>query len=107
MHLYQSQKLSLSRSFRTFVWGNAERYDIRLRTDRLTNLWQSFLPDFIASPEWRIHQIPFDTVEAHKTEARFNPAHLRRNCILVIGRESKAEVAVANINLYQVNLDVD
>ncbi|WP_022703731.1 CIA30 family protein [Pseudorhodobacter ferrugineus] len=81
--------------------GNGERYDIRLRTDQLTRPWQSFRSDFIAAQEWRSHRVAFDAVEAHKTDARFDPAHLRRIGILAIGREFQAEVAVANIRLYR------
>lgn len=82
--------------------GNGESYDIRLRTDQLTRPWQSFRSDFVAAPEWRKHRIAFDAVIAHKTEARFDPAHLRRIGILAIGREFEAEVAIANIRLYRL-----
>ncbi|MFO8127740.1 CIA30 family protein [Yoonia sp.] len=81
--------------------GNGELYDIRLRTDQLTQPWESFRSDFIASPEWRSRRVAFDAVEARKTDASFDPAHLRRIGILAIGREFQAEVAVANIRLYR------
>ncbi|MFT7108353.1 MAG: hypothetical protein ACJAVT_002888 [Yoonia sp.] len=81
--------------------GNGERYDIRLRTDQLTQPWQSFRSDFIASPVWRSLRVAFDAIEARKTDACFDPAHLRRIGILAIGREFQAEVAVANVSLYR------
>ncbi|MDG2259647.1 MAG: CIA30 family protein [Paracoccaceae bacterium] len=81
--------------------GNGEHYDIRLRTDQLTRSWQSFRTDFIAVSEWRCHRVAFEAVEAHKTDARFDPEHLRRIGILAIGREFQAEVAVANVRLYR------
>ena len=34
------------------VFGNAEAYDLRLRTDALTRPWQSFRTEFVAPPEW-------------------------------------------------------
>lgn len=82
--------------------GNGERYDIRLRTDQLTRPWQSFRSEFIAAPEWCSHRVAFDEVLAHKTEARFDPAHLRRVGIVAIGRAFEAEVAVANVRLYRL-----
>jgi hypothetical protein len=81
--------------------GNGELYDIRLRTDQLTRPWQSFRSDFIGAPQWRNHRVAFDRVGAHKTDAHFDPSHLRRIGILAIGREFQAEVAVANISLYR------
>lgn len=41
------------------------------------------------------------TLEAHKTDACFDPAHLRRIGILAIGREFQADVAIAGMRLYQ------
>lgn len=81
--------------------GNNERYDIRLRTDQLTRPWQSFRSDFEAKSQWHSHKVPFETLEAHKTDAHFDPIHLRRIGILAIGREFQADVAIAGIRLYR------
>ncbi|MFT7310645.1 MAG: adhesin HecA-like repeat protein [Paracoccaceae bacterium] len=83
------------------VCGNGERYDIRLRTDDLTRPWKSFRTDFATTPEWRTIKIPFAEFVAHKTDAIFDPAKLRRIGILAIGHAFQAEVAIANIRLYR------
>ncbi len=83
------------------VCGNGQRYDIRLRTDQLTRPWQSFRTDFTAPQDWQALQIPFHSVIAHKTDAVFDPAQLRRVGILAVGREFHAEVAVAGVRLYR------
>jgi len=81
--------------------GNGETYDIRLRTDQLTRPWQSFRTQVQATREWRSVQIPFDAVVPHKTDAAFDPQSLRRIGILAIGREFRAEIAVAGARLYR------
>jgi len=82
--------------------GNGAQYDVRLRTDQLTRPWQSFRSDFIAGADWNVHRIAFDALEAHKTDATFDAAQLRRIGILAIGRAFQAEVAVANVRLYRL-----
>lgn len=83
------------------VSGNGAQYDVRLRTDQLTRPWQSFRTDFTAPKEWQTLRLPFDTFVSHKTDALFDPAQLRRIGILAIGKEFRADVAVANVRLYQ------
>ncbi|MBZ8118619.1 CIA30 family protein [Roseovarius sp. LXJ103] len=80
--------------------GNGETYDLRLRTDRLTRPWQSFRAEFLAPPEWQVIRIPFVHFAAHRTEAVFDPAGLRRIGVLAIGRVFEADVAIARIALY-------
>ncbi|MFT6024357.1 MAG: hypothetical protein ACI9PY_002482 [Ascidiaceihabitans sp.] len=83
------------------IFGNDERYDIRLRTDQLSKPWQSFRAEFTALPEWHTIKMPFDGFQSHKTDAVFDPTSLRRIGILAIGREFHAEVAVASVRLYR------
>mgnify|MGYP001793061101 CR=1 FL=1 len=83
------------------VCGNAEIYDLRLRTDQLTRPWQSFRTDFAAPPSWQTVRIPFAEVMPHKTDEVFDSARLRRIGLLAIGRVFQAEIAVAGIQLYR------
>nr|WP_147111591.1 CIA30 family protein [Tateyamaria sp. syn59] len=83
------------------VLGNGESYDLRLRTDALTRPWQSFRSEFLAPDEWTTIRIPFTEFEAHRTEASFDPARLRRVGILAIGREMQADVAVSGVRFYR------
>ncbi len=82
------------------IWGNGECYDIRLRTDQLTHPWQSFRSTLSTTGQWQTFQVPFDVVTAYRTDATFDPAKLRRIGILAIGREFRAELAVARVRLY-------
>lgn len=83
------------------VYGNAENYDLRLRTDALQRPWQSFRTAFTAPAEWTTVRVPFDSIEPHKTDAAFDPAGLRRMGVVAIGREFRADIAVRAVRLYR------
>ena len=82
------------------VIGNAEVYDLRLRTDALERPWQSFRTDFTAPKQQTTIRVPFTDITPHKTDARFDPAGLRRIGILAIGRVFDADIAVCGVRLY-------
>lgn len=81
------------------VLGNGEVYDLRLRTTDLEKPWQSFRAEFTAPPTWTTQRIAFADLDAHKTDARFDPRHLRRIGVLAIGRVFHADLAVAAVRL--------
>lgn len=81
------------------VLGNGATYDLRLRTDALTRPWQSFRTEFTAPSSWTTIELPFIDFEAHRTDAAFDPAGLRRIGILAIGREIEADIAVSGVHL--------
>lgn len=83
------------------VFGNGARYDIRLRTSALTRPWQSFRADFLAPAEWTTVRVPFAQFQAHRTDAQFDPAALRRIGILAIGSEMQADIAVASLRFFR------
>lgn len=83
------------------VYGNGERYDLRLRTDALARPWQSFRADFAAPPEWTTVRLPFSDFTSHKTDLALDTARLRRIGVLAIGREFQADVSVASIGFYR------
>ncbi len=83
------------------VRGNAEDYDLRLRTTALNRPWQSFRLSFNAPQEWTTLRLPFARFEPHRTDAAFDPAQLRRIGVLAVGREFQADIAVAGIRLYR------
>jgi hypothetical protein len=83
------------------VFGNAERYDTRLRTDALSRPWQSFRTSFIAPEEWQWVHLPFPSFQPHKTDAVFDPARLRRIGLVAIGRAFDVDLAVSRVRLVE------
>ncbi len=88
------------------VCGNGAKYDFRLRTDALSRPWQSFRTDFVAPVTWRALRLPFAHVIPHRTDATFDAARLRRIGVLAIGREMRAEIAVAAVHLYRDQIPI-
>ncbi|MGS4983835.1 CIA30 family protein [Pseudosulfitobacter pseudonitzschiae] len=82
------------------VYGNDERYDLRLRTTRLTRAWQSFRTEFVATAAWTTIKVPFDALEAYRTDASFDASELRRVGVVAVGREFAVDVAVSGVRLY-------
>nr|WP_298859929.1 CIA30 family protein [uncultured Sulfitobacter sp.] len=81
--------------------GFGSGYELRLRTDQLTRPWQSYRAVIEPSQEWQIVRLPWSTFEAHRTDAAFDPARLRRLGILAIGAEMEADIAVSGIRFYK------
>ena len=79
----------------------AEGRDLRLRTRALNRPWQSFRACFVAPGEWTEVRIPFNRFEAHRTDAQFDPATLRRIGILAIGKVMEADISVSDIGFYR------
>lgn len=81
--------------------GNGETYELRVRTTALTRPWQSFRASFVAPDAWVELRVPFDALTPHRTDARFDPATLRRVGILAIGQEMQADIAVTGLKFYR------
>ena len=81
------------------VCGNGETYALRLRTTRLTRAWQSFRTGFVAPSTWTTITVPFETLEAYRTDANFDASELRRVGVVAVGREFAVDVAVSGVRL--------
>jgi hypothetical protein len=79
--------------------GNGERYEVRLRTDALRRPWQSYRASFVPGPDWQAVTLPWSAFEAHRTDAPFDPAGLRRVGVIAVGREMSADVALRDLRI--------
>lgn len=82
------------------VSGNAELYNIHLRTDGLWFPWQSYRYSFTANPEWQTYRIPFARLEKYKTFTSFDKKQLTRIGLVAIGRDFQADLCLAAIRFY-------
>ena len=82
------------------VAGPPETYGLHLRTAELTRPWQSYRADFAVTPEWTRLRLPFAALRPHRTEVPFAPARLRRLGLIAIGREFRADLAVARVAFF-------
>lgn len=81
------------------VRGNAERYSIHLRSPDMTRVWQSWRAEFRAPAEWTQLDIPFSSFYPHRTDLPVNPARFSRVGLVAIGREMRADLALARLEL--------
>ena len=83
------------------VWGNGEEYAVHLRTPANVRSWQSYRSRFIAEPEWRTVDLPFEDFVPHRLEAPLDTSELRRIGLVAIGRAFYADFAVSEIGFYR------
>ncbi|QFU07690.1 Complex I intermediate-associated protein 30 (CIA30) [Rhodobacteraceae bacterium THAF1] len=83
------------------VRGNAEPYNLHLRTTALQRPWQSFRATFDATEDWQTHRIAFDKLTAHRTDETFDAAALSRMGLVAIGRDFRADLALSKLVLFR------
>lgn len=83
------------------IRGNGASYEVRLRTDALTRPWQSFRAVVTAGADWKTLRLPWSAFEAHRTDAPFDPARLRRIGVLAIGARMQADVSISAVRFYR------
>lgn len=81
--------------------GNAQEYELRLRTSDLDRPWQSYRIVFDALPEWTTHRFAFADLEPHRTDTLFDSQHLRRCGLVAVGRTFTVDLAVSMVRLYR------
>ena len=82
------------------VYGNAEDYNMHIRTSDCRWYDQSYRYTFFAKPEWQWIRIPFEAFEPNRIDAPLNSAKLQRIALLGWMREFQADLSLAEIALY-------
>lgn len=82
-----------------WVMGNGDSYNIHLRSPDMTRVWQSWRAEFVAPQTWTRLDIPFTRFHPHRTELSVNPSRLARIGLVAIGREMRADLALARLEL--------
>jgi hypothetical protein len=93
--------LSSFGAVRLLVRGNGETYGCHLRTTDCRRPWQSYRSSFVAEPEPGELDLPLSGFRAHRVDAPFDPARLRRLALVAIGRAFDADLAVACVAFYR------
>ena len=87
---------------RVNVYGNAEQYNMHLRTQDLRLPWQAYRKTFSATATWQQIDLPFNSFMPYKTTARLNVDRLKRIGIVAIGREFSADICVGSLGFYRL-----
>ena len=83
------------------VYGNAESYNVHLRTSRAWLPWQHYRASFLAEPGWHTVRVPFAAFEGYRIGAGFDPAGLERIGIVAYGRVFTADLCIGRVALYR------
>lgn len=86
-----------SRGVRLEVRGPPERYNVHLRTTRISRPWQSYRQPFETDGSWQILELPWSGFRPHRTDAPFRPDEIRRIGLVAIGRAFEPDLAVARV----------
>ena len=82
------------------VFGNAETYNLHLRTADTRIVWQSYRARFQAPPRWQTVRLPFAELQAYRIEKPLDLSHLRRLGLVAIGRDMQADLCFARATFY-------
>jgi hypothetical protein len=82
------------------VHGNAQTYNVHLRTGATRLPWQSYRASFQALPSWQTLRLPFTQFEPYRIETPLDPGDIHRVGVVAIGRKFQAELCVGRIALY-------
>jgi hypothetical protein len=82
------------------VFGNAETYNLHLRTADTRIVWQSYRASFQAPPRWQSVRLPFAELQPHRIEKPLDLSRLRRLGLVAIGREMQADLCLARVTFY-------
>ena len=83
------------------VYGNAEDYNVHLRTDDVWLPWQSYRASFPAPAGWHTVRLPFSEFSGYRINTALDLKHLERIGIVAIGRVFKADLCLAGVALYR------
>ena len=95
-------KDKLFKGIRIKVRGNNEEYAIHLRTKYLFLPWQYYESKFMANNEWKIIELPFSSfIKSNFYQpSSFSSIDVQSIGIVAIGRNFKANIDLASIELY-------
>lgn len=85
------------------VAGNAELYNLHLRTSDLWLPWQSYRYEFKATKDWQTVRAPFAEFRAYRSKAPLRRDRLRRIGVVAIGRDFHADICVGFMRFYPTN----
>jgi hypothetical protein len=81
--------------------GNAEEYNVHLRTTDAWLPWQSYRASFQAPAGWHMVRLPFAEFAGYRTNSPLRLERLERIGLVAIGRAFSADLCVAGLSLYR------
>lgn len=83
------------------LYGNTHDYNLHVKTTQLSRPWQSFRCTLSVEPQWTRFIVPYEQLEAHRTDAELQPADIRSVAIVAIGQAFDVDVCVRRLGFYR------
>jgi len=81
--------------------GTAHDYNLHVKTTQLTRPWQSFRCSLAVQPQWTRFILPYEQLQAHRTEAELQPATIRSIAVVAIGQAFDVDVCVRRFGFFR------
>lgn len=82
------------------LYGTAHDYNLHVKTTQLTRPWQSFRSILAVEPQWTRFIVPYDQLQAHRTDNELQPANITSVAVVAIGQEFDVDVCVRRFGFF-------
>lgn len=89
------------RGIRLTVLGNAETYNLHIKTRNLWFPWQAYRVTFNTTHTWQDIELPFQQFKGYKTSKALDLNKIESIGIVAIGKDYRADVCIADIGFYR------
>ena len=94
--------LETAKAIKIIAKGNNQKYFLHIRTNRMFLPWQYYESKFMANNEWKIIELPFSSFNKSNfyQPSTVSSIDVQSIGIVAIGRNFKANIDLASIELY-------
>ena len=82
------------------LYGSAHDYNLHVKTNQLSRPWQSFRCSLAVEPQWTRFIVPYAQLQAHRTDAEFEPTKIRSIAVVAIGQAFAVDVCVRRLGFF-------
>ena len=82
------------------LYGSAHEYNLHIKTTQLTRPWQSFRSSLAVEPRWTRFIVPYEQLQAHRTDAELEPTKITSIAVVAIGQEFDVDVCVRRLGFF-------
>lgn len=83
------------------LYGSAHEYNLHVKTNQLTRPWQSFRCSLAVEPRWTRFIVPYEQLQAHRTDAELEPTAITSIAVVAIGQEFDVDVCVRRLGFFR------
>lgn len=83
------------------LYGSAHEYNLHIKTNQLTRPWQSFRCSLAVAPQWTRFIVPYEQLQAHRTDTELEPTAITSIAVVAIGQEFDVDVCVRRLGVFR------